>query len=115
MASHRLLQIAALVVLSQFHSSASAQQSPIEEMDSLVSAGNYQAAYDLGTQNLAEWEGDSQFDFLYGLAALESGNANEAVFALERVAATTTDNLARNHLGRNSYCDRSSDWIICIL
>ncbi|NNF67283.1 MAG: tetratricopeptide repeat protein [Gammaproteobacteria bacterium] len=32
-----------------------------------------------------DWAGDSGFDYLYGVAALDSGNAGEAIFALERV------------------------------
>ena len=32
---------------------------------------------------------------MYGLSALEAGEPNEAVFALERVAATSTDGVLR--------------------
>ncbi|PCJ28441.1 MAG: hypothetical protein COA96_00940 [SAR86 cluster bacterium] len=68
---------------------------PNAEMDLLITAQQYQEAYDLGAANLGEWEGEPEFDFLYGLAALESGNPNESVFALERVAATSTDAVLR--------------------
>lgn len=78
------------------HSFAADNESPVPEMDSLISAGQFQQAYNLGNSNLAEWEGDSQFDFLYGLAALESGEPNEAVFALERAAATSRDGVMRD-------------------
>ncbi len=69
---------------------------PNAEMDTMISAQQYQEAFELGSQNLNEWEGDPQFDFLYGLAALESGNANASVFAFERVVATSSDRLLRS-------------------
>ena len=73
-------------------------------MDTLITQGQYQQAFALGQENLNEWEGDPDFDYAFGLAALESGNTNESVFALERVAATTTDSglraLARLELAR---------------
>lgn len=56
-------------------------------MNNLVDAGRFQEAYDLGNAQLEEWEGDPGFDFFYGLAALEVGEANAAVFALERTVA----------------------------
>ena len=70
-------------------------ESPIAALDRLITAGQYAQALDLGDDNLEDWEGDPEFDFLYGIAALESGSTNEAVFALERVAATSTDGLLR--------------------
>lgn len=66
-------------------------EAPTPEMQNLIGQQEYQQAYDLGKTNLEEWEGDSQFDYNFGLAALESGNSNEAVFALERVAATAAN------------------------
>ncbi len=70
-------------------------ESPNAEMDRLITAGEYEEAYLLARASLEEWEGDPQFDFLYGLAALESGEANESVFAFERTAATTNDRVLR--------------------
>ncbi|MEX2131816.1 MAG: hypothetical protein WD772_10040 [Pseudohongiellaceae bacterium] len=64
-------------------------------MERLINAEQYQSAYDLGFANLAEREGDSSFDFYFGLAALESAHPNDAVFAFERVAATTRDPVLR--------------------
>ena len=61
----------------------------------MITAGQYAQALELGDANLEDWEGDAEFDFLYGLAALEAGSPNEAVFALERVAATSTDGILR--------------------
>lgn len=64
---------------------------PLAEMNRLIQAGDYEAAYELGEGGLEYWEGiDPEFDFLFGLAALESGYPNDAVFALERATATGT-------------------------
>jgi len=69
---------------------------PSAEMDRLINAGQYQDAYNLGNDNLAQWEGQvPRFDFLFGLAALEVGEPNEAVFALERAAATASNPVLR--------------------
>ena len=79
-------------------------ESPVSEMDTLITQEQYQQAFALGQENLDEWEGDPDFDYAFGLAARESGNANESVFALERVAAIATDAslraLARLELAR---------------
>lgn len=95
MIKHRLLLVPLLWLGVQINLFAATNESPIPEMDNLISAGQYQEAFARGEANLAEWEGDPQFDFLYGLAGLESGNPNEAVFALERVAATSRDGVLR--------------------
>ena len=70
---------------------AAENESPVAEMDNLIALEQYQQAYDLGKGILEEWEGDPEFDYVFGLAALESGNANESVFALERAATTSAD------------------------
>lgn len=70
---------------------AAENESPVAEMDNLIALEQYQQAYDLGKGTLEEWEGDPEFDYVFGLAALESGNANESVFALERAATTSAD------------------------
>lgn len=95
MKNQSLLLVPLLFMWLQWHAFAAENESPSAEMNSLVNSGQYQQAFDMGTANLEEWEGDPEFDFAYGLAALESGNPNEAVFALERVAATSTDGVLR--------------------
>lgn len=90
-----LLLVPMLCLGLSWHAHAANNESPTAEMTNLNNAGQYQQSFDLGVDNLEEWEGDPQFDFAYGLAALESGNANEAVFALERVAATSRDGVLR--------------------
>ena len=69
---------------------------PIESLNEMISAGRYAEAYALADSNLTEWEGDTDFDFLYGIAAIESGNPNEAVFAFQRVANTASRTVTRD-------------------
>jgi tetratricopeptide (TPR) repeat protein len=97
MAKSRLLLLPMLAFGINFHVFAAEDENlpPNAELDRLISAGQYQEAYDLGKPGLFDWEGDEAFDFLYGLAALEIGEPNEAVFALERTATTATDQVLR--------------------
>ncbi|MDR0780098.1 MAG: tetratricopeptide repeat protein [Pseudomonadales bacterium] len=54
-------------------------------LDALVDDSRFDEAYALAQTMLAEWEGEPLFDYLYGSAALESGHANAAIFAFERL------------------------------
>lgn len=92
----QLLIVTSAILIFQLNVHAAENTDPSPEMDRLIAAGEFQQAFDLGSANLNEFEGVPQFDFFYGLAALESGNPNESVFALERVAATATDALLRD-------------------
>jgi tetratricopeptide (TPR) repeat protein len=60
-------------------------------LDALVDDSRFVDAYALAQTLLLEWEGEPQFDFLYGTAALESGHANEAIFAFERLVQSYPD------------------------
>ncbi len=71
------------------------------DIEKLMQDGNYAAAYELAEARVAEGSGEPDFDFLLGLAALESGHAGQAVFALERVLIAEPQNhRARLELGR---------------
>lgn len=96
MANSRLLLLLTLSFGFQFQAHSAENAPPYSEMNNLITANQYQEAFELGKANLEEWEGDPDFDFLYGLAALDSGNSNESVYALERVAATADNNLLRD-------------------
>lgn len=63
----------------------------IQQLNMLVAQGQFQQAYELAEDNLFDLEGEAEFDFLYGLAALETGNPDEAVFAFERIAYVYPD------------------------
>lgn len=56
-----------------------------QQIKLLLAQGQAQQAYDLGQQNLEEWEGTPDFDYYYGMAAIDAGNVAEGSFALERV------------------------------
>ena len=91
----RLFLLPILALVFQLNVFAAENDPPNAEMDNLIAAGQFQQAFNLGSTNLDVWEGEPEFDFLYGLAALESGNANVSVFALERVAAVSTNGVLR--------------------
>ncbi|MBI5040571.1 MAG: tetratricopeptide repeat protein [Gammaproteobacteria bacterium] len=55
------------------------------EIQRLLQLGQPQAAWTLAQQNLPEHAGEPAFDFAAGLAALEAGQPQHAVMALERV------------------------------
>lgn len=97
MAKYRLLLLPILAIGINLHVFAAEDDNPPPnaELDRLISAGQHQEAYDLGKAGLFDWEGDETFDFLYGLASLEIGESNEAVFALERAATTSEDEVLR--------------------
>lgn len=50
-----------------------------------IEAGQAQAAWDIAQQHVAEHAGEPDFDFAAGWAALEAGQPQHAVMALERV------------------------------
>lgn len=59
------------------------------------------AAYALLADAEAARAGDSRFDYLFGVAALDAGHVTRAIFALERlVAARPDDQLGHAELGR---------------
>ena len=51
----------------------------------LVKAGDFRQAFDYALEHRAAHEGEPEFDFHYGVAALQVGRLEEGVFALERV------------------------------
>ncbi len=86
----RIYYIVFILSLQLFNfGSANAAESEAElvaQMNALIEVGRYQEAYILAQTGLFDYEGEPNFDFVYGLAALESGRPDEAVFAFERVA-----------------------------
>lgn len=65
-------------LLGGFHSALA------QDIEALLNSGEHAKAYELGQQQLPEMAGDPQFDFWFGLAALENGRPQEAIFAFER-------------------------------
>ena len=62
------------------------------------------AAFSYAQKHRAEQEGDPDFDFYYGVAAIDTGNVSQGVFALERVLAVQPNNhAARLELARGYF------------
>ena len=72
-----------------------------DEAYALLNGGQGEAAYALLEPQESARAGDTGYDFLLGLAALEVGQNTRAVFALERVLAMAPDHLrARAEIAR---------------
>ncbi|MDP2241835.1 MAG: tetratricopeptide repeat protein [Burkholderiales bacterium] len=59
----------------------------MEKAEALLKAGNPAAAYTLLEPLDEKYAGDARFDYLLGIAALDSGKADKATLAFERVLA----------------------------
>jgi tetratricopeptide (TPR) repeat protein len=59
----------------------------LTEAQRLIAAGDAAGAYALLAAREADWAGAPVFDYLLGVAALDSGRAPDAVFSLSRVVA----------------------------
>jgi tetratricopeptide (TPR) repeat protein len=67
----------------------------------LLKRSDARAAYELLLPLESQRSGDAEFDYLLGIAALDAGYPERAVFALERVLALQPDNsLARAEIAR---------------
>lgn len=67
----------------------------------LLQRNDAQAAYKLLAPLEAQRAGDPEYDYLLGIAALDAGDPERAIFALERVLAVQPDNLqARAEIAR---------------
>ena len=76
----------------------------LETLQRLCRQGDAEGAFELAVQARGPHEGDPEFDFYYGLAAIDSGHASEGVFALERVLlAFPEDDRARLELARGYF------------
>jgi tetratricopeptide (TPR) repeat protein len=72
--------------------------------EALLRAGQIAAAWQLLEPHEAVWAGEQNFDYLLGLAALESGQFSRASFILERVVGVNPDHAAaRLDLARALY------------
>ena len=75
-----------------------------------VNNKNYQQGYELAQKILPHWEGDSTFDFLYGVHAIETGHYDEATFAFERLTLLNPKTLRyRLELARALYFNNNLD------
>lgn len=83
---------------------AAADDGLLIQADKLLKSGKAKEAYTLLEPHQSGRAGDPRYDYLLGVAALDSGRANEAVFALERVLAVEPNHLqARAEIARAYY------------
>jgi tetratricopeptide (TPR) repeat protein len=74
---------------------------PIMEAERLLAAGQADQAWRMLEARAVEFAGNPDFDYLLGLAALDSGRPGQAIFALERVLMARPDFLpARAEIAR---------------
>lgn len=75
-----------------------------DRAQALLKRSDARAAYELLLPLEAQRAGDPEYDYLLGIAALDAGDHERAVFALERVLALQPDNLrARAEIARAYY------------
>lgn len=92
------------VILLYFLLSSFLYATEIDDIQSYIEQKNFVKAYQLADKIKLQFEGDTAFDYYYAIAALETGHADKAVFALERVIANNPENQeARLELARAYY------------
>jgi len=97
----RLVRILCCLIVLIASTVAAAADEAVQQAQALLDGGQPQAAYELLKPMEEARAGDPAFDYVYGLAALDSGRALEAVFALERaVDALPESGRARAELAR---------------
>ena len=85
-------------------SDSSAYQTLKDQLDQ----ENFAIAWKVAQVHADEYLGDERFDFLYGIAALNSGNVELAVFAFERVVANKPNWLDSQYYLAKSYFQMSN-------
>ena len=96
-----LSTLAPTVVAESADASTSTEFTELQSLRNALYSANFAKAYEEAEKLNLEWEGEPEFDYLYALAALETGHFNESVFALERFLSSAPDNIrARLELGR---------------
>ncbi len=97
----RLFGLIALVMLLAWAGMAPAQDAVLAQARQLMARSQPGAAYDLLKPLEGERAGNTDYDYLLGIAALDSGRYTEAVFALERVLAVNPKHIqARAEIAR---------------
>lgn len=60
----------------------------LDALDVLIKRNQYEQAFRLADRMVEQYEGEPKFDFQYGMAAVETGHYDEALFAFERLVFT---------------------------
>lgn len=72
--------------------SSFAHADEMDQLRELFRSGDSAAAYDLAVEMLDQYEGDHEFDFLFGASAVDTDHNSLGVFALERAHAVQPEN-----------------------
>jgi tetratricopeptide (TPR) repeat protein len=102
MKSVNLLARATLVlVFAAFFGTSALADALTDRAKALLQQKQHRQAYDLLAAQESARAGDPEFDYLLGIAAIDSGEAERGVFALERVLAVQPNNhVARAEIAR---------------
>lgn len=102
--------LAAAACLLLFAGMAQAADELLTQAKALMDQRRAQEAYTLLIPQQSKRAGDPNYDYLLGIAALDSGRPGEAVFALERVLAVKPDHLqARAEIARAYFLLKEND------
>ena len=80
-------RVMALLLFLTFSSQlyAADRERVYQEARAQIAAGQPDKAYDLLSRHELDWAGEDAYDYLLGVAALDSGHAGEAIFSLQRL------------------------------
>lgn len=99
-----------ILLLTSCAGHLAAQSEEVQQLAQLNHAGQSQQAYELASQMRSNWEGNPAFDVQYGIAAVDSGQVSEGIFALERALMAQPDNdYARLELARAYFALEQDD------
>ncbi|MFT5011758.1 MAG: tetratricopeptide (TPR) repeat protein [Patiriisocius sp.] len=76
-----------LLVAAQSAFAAAERETIYAEVRSFLQNGNSEQAYQTLLKKELSWSGEDSYDYLFGIAALDSGHPGEAVFSLQRLVS----------------------------
>jgi len=101
MNSSAKFSLAGLLLCASLSAAFAAEPALISQAKALMDQGNPHAAYALLAPRAQDNAGDVDFDYIFGMAAVDAGKPSEGVFALERVLAVKPDHAqARAEIAR---------------
>ncbi len=95
----RVVPLVALLLAGSVNASVD-----LNHLRELFESGDSRKAYDYAVAEVTRYEGEADFDYYYGVSAIDTGHASEGVFALERVLLSQPENnSARLELARGYF------------
>ena len=102
MFTQRLQTLILTVLLSAFSLLAQADET-LDQAAELIKQKNFKPAYELLEPFESERAGEIDYDYLLGVAAIESGQVSRGIFALERVLAQQPNHLSARAMIAKGY------------